>query len=63
VQGTSPGPGGAFIAGRDQIDALLETRYRSSLSFTVGYTWFMGGGPYNLLADRDFAQAFVKYQF
>ncbi|HEX4872044.1 MAG TPA: DUF1302 family protein [Nevskiaceae bacterium] len=63
INGTAPGPGENFIAGRKQLSTLLETRYKSNLSFNVGYTWFTGGGPYNLLRDRDFAQAFVKLQF
>jgi hypothetical protein len=63
VQGTSPGPGYEFVAGRKEADVLLETRYKSSLSFNLGYTWYWGGGDENLLSDRDFAQAFVKYQF
>jgi len=63
IQGTSPGPGFEFIAGRKEIDVLLETRYKSSLSFNLGYNWYWGGGNYNLLSDRDFAQAFIKNQF
>lgn len=63
VQGTAPGPGGNFIAGRKQANVLIETRYKSSLSLNLGYSWFWGGGAYNLLSDRDFAQFFVKYQF
>ncbi len=63
IQGTSPGPGYEFVAGRKEVDTLLETRYKSSLSFNLGYTWYWGGGAYNLLSDRDFAQAFIKYQF
>ena len=63
VAGTSPGPGYEFVAGRKEADVLLETRYKSSLSFNLGYTWYWGGGVENLLSDRDFAQAFIKYQF
>ncbi len=63
IQGTSPGPGGNFIAGRKELDSIVEIRYRGALSLNVGYTWYWGGGVYNDLADRDFAQAFVKYQF
>jgi hypothetical protein len=63
IQGTSPGPGFEFVAGRKEADVLLETRYKSSLSFNLGYNWYWGGGNYNLLSDRDFAQAFIKYQF
>ncbi|MDI3258866.1 MAG: DUF1302 domain-containing protein [Sinobacteraceae bacterium] len=63
VQGTAPGPGGNFVAGRKQVNTLVETRYKSALSFSLGYTWFWGGGAYNTLSDRDFAQFFFKYQF
>jgi hypothetical protein len=63
VQGTSPGPQYNFIAGRKEADVLIETRYRSSFSVGTGYTWFWGGGDANLLSDRDYAQAYVKYQF
>ena len=63
VQGTSPGPGGNFVAGRKQVNTLVEARYQQALSFDVGYTWYWGGGSFNTLSDRDFAQFFVKYQF
>lgn len=63
VQGTAPGPAENFVEGRKTIISSFETRYKSSLSFTVGYTWFTGGGSHNLLRDRDYAQAFAKYQF
>jgi hypothetical protein len=63
IQGTSPGPGGNFVAGRKEFDSIVEVRYRSALSVNVGYTWYWGGGVYNDMSDRDFAQAFVKYQF
>jgi len=63
VRGTAPGPGGNFVEGRKQADLLLETRYRDALSFTIGYTWFSGGGRYNLLRDRDYLQFFARYQF
>ena len=63
VGGTAPGPGGNFVKGRMQLDSLLEARYRDFLSVGLGYTFFMGGGSANLLRDRDYAQAFVRYQF
>lgn len=63
VMGTSPGPAGNFVAGRKEVDSLVEIRYRSALSLNVGYTWYWGGGVYNTYQDRDFAQAFIKYQF
>ncbi len=63
VQGTAPGPGGNFVAGRKQVNTLFETRYQQALSFDIGYTWYWGGGAANTLSDRDFAQFYLKYQF
>lgn len=63
VHGTMPDPSGQFLDGRKIIQSNLEVRYKEALSFTMGYTWFMGGGQYNLWRDRDNAQVFVKYQF
>ena len=63
VAGISPGPAFEFVGGRKEIDSLYEIRYKASLSLNVGYTWYWGGGDQNTLSDRDFAQAFVKYQF
>lgn len=63
IGGISPGPAGNFVKGRKEIDALFEIQYKQALSFNVGYNWYWGGGAYNTLSDRDFAQFFVKYQF
>lgn len=63
VSGIAPAPGGNFIAGRKEVDLRLETRYRSALSLTLGYTWFWGGGANNTLSDRDYLQLFMRYQF
>lgn len=63
VQGTAPLVGDVFVAGRKSVSTLIETRYKSAFSVSAGYTWFWGGGSYNLLSDRDFAQVFLKYQF
>ena len=63
VDGTGPGPAENFVDGRKQALVNVETRYKSDLSLTLGYSWFFGGGNANLYRDRDFAQAFVKYQF
>ena len=63
VGGISPGPAGNFIKGRKSLNSVYEFRYKQSLSLSLGYTWFWGGGIYNTLSDRDYAQAFIKYQF
>lgn len=63
LTGISPGPAGNFVRGRKEADLLIETRYRSSLSLGLGYNWYWGAGALNNLSDRDFAQAFLRYQF
>ncbi|MGH8455452.1 MAG: DUF1302 family protein [Stenotrophobium sp.] len=63
VQGTAPGPAENFVQGRKTVITSVETRYKSALSLTVGYTWFFGAGAHNLYRDRDYAQVFAKYQF
>lgn len=63
VNGTAPGPAENFVEGRKQIVANIKTRYKNALSFTLGYGMFTGGGEFNLLRDRDFANFFVQYQF
>ncbi|MFP5305647.1 MAG: DUF1302 family protein [Gammaproteobacteria bacterium] len=63
VKGTAPGPAENFVEDRKQALVNVETRYRSALSLTLGYGWWFGGGATNLYRDRDFAQAFLKYQF
>lgn len=63
VHGTAPGLATNFIEGRKIADALVEVRYKSNLSFNLGYTWFTGGGAANLMRDRDQARFFVKYAF
>jgi hypothetical protein len=63
VAGISPGPAGNFIKGRKSMDTVFEFRYHQPLSLGLGYQWFWGGGDYNTLADRSYAQMYVKYQF
>jgi hypothetical protein len=63
VSGTAPGIATNFIAGRKTADLGMEIRYKSNISFNLGYQWFTGGGAANLVSDRDNARAFVKLQF
>jgi len=74
VSGTSPGPGGNFIEGRKAFTAGLGFQYRINWEFDLSYTDFFGAeidgdlaartaGRYNLINDRDFIAANVKYSF
>ena len=62
VKGMSP-LGGSFVEGRHAlgvgINATLQNRWEVDLS----YASYGGGGQYNLLRDRDFVAATVKFSF
>jgi len=63
VTGVSPGPGGAFRAGRIAATMGLTASVRNMWEFDVSYTNYGGAGQYNLLNDRDFIAASVKFSF
>jgi hypothetical protein len=63
VDGTSPGPGGSFIDGRKALTIGLGFQYQINLEWDLSYTQYLGAGRYNLLNDRDFVAANVKYSF
>jgi hypothetical protein len=63
VNGTSPGPGGNFIEGRHALTVGVTGNYQSKWELDVSYTQFGGAGLYNVLNDRDFVAASIKYSF
>lgn len=63
AQGNSPGPGGNFLEGRKAISVGLTGTYLNAWSVDVSYTEFFGAGRHNLINDRDFIAANVKYSF
>jgi len=63
VSGISPGPGGNFLEGRKSLTLGLGFQYRFNWEFDLSYTTFMGAGRYNLINDRDFVAANIKYSF
>jgi hypothetical protein len=63
VSGVSPGPGGAFVAGRHASTAGITASVRQRWELDVSYTHYGGDGQYNLLGDRDFVAASVKFSF
>jgi hypothetical protein len=56
VRGVTPGPGGAFVEGRQAVSAGFTIDYTNTWLFQAGYTAFFGGGRFNLLNDRDFVR-------
>jgi hypothetical protein len=63
VDGVSPSPGGNFIEGRTALTLGLGFSRQSTWEFDLSYTQYAGAGRYNLINDRDFAAANVKYSF
>jgi len=63
ISGTTPGPGGAFIDGRKQVTLGLAFLYLQEWAFDLSYTSYFGAGSFNLLEDRDFVGASVRYSF
>ena len=53
VKGTAIGPGPNFVEGRKEVDLGLQVRSSQLWSSNLVYTWYTGGGPYNLVRDRD----------
>lgn len=63
VKGTSPGPGGNFVEGRYGLTLGVSANLRAQWELDLAYTQFGGAGRYNLINDRDFVAASVKYAF
>ena len=63
VDGVSPGPGGNFIEGRKALTVGFGFQYRINLEWDLSYTQYLGAGRYNLINDRDFLAASIKYSF
>jgi hypothetical protein len=63
VKGVSPGPGGNFIQGRHATTLGVTASTRERWDVDVSYTHYGGAGQYNLLDDRDFIAASVKFSF
>jgi hypothetical protein len=63
VSGISPGPGGNFLEGRKALTVGVGFQYRFNWELDASYTSFFGAGRYNLINDRDFVAANIKYSF
>ncbi len=63
VSGYAPGPGGNFVEGRKTVTLGLGFNYLNVWTADLSYTSFFGGGRHNLLYDRDFVSANVRYSF
>ena len=63
VKGTTPGPGGNFIEGRHALGIGVTANLQNRWEVDVSYASYGGAGRFNLLNDRDFIAATVKYSF
>jgi len=63
VSGVSPGPGGNFIEGRKALTIGVGFQYQINWEWDLSYTQYTGAGRYNLIHDRDFVAANIKYSF
>ena len=63
VSGITPGPGGNFIEGNKAFTLGVNFNHQSTWFMDLSYTNFFGAGRYNLINDRDFVAANIKFLF
>lgn len=63
VAGVTPTPIVNFVENRKQLSARMVVHYLQSWTAETGYSMYFGGGAGNLLADRDFVDVVLKYNF
>lgn len=63
VNGITPNPILNFLEGRKSLTLGLKFDYQSQWASELQLTQFWGAGTHNLLSDRDFLSATVKYSF
>ncbi len=63
VGGNTPAPLGNFLHGRKTITLGADFTYQNAWAVELRYVNFTGAGRYNLLGDRDYVSATLKYSF
>lgn len=63
VSGNTPLPMGNFREGRKTATVGADFTFQNAWSLELRYVNFFGAGRYNLLADRDYVSATLKYSF
>lgn len=63
VDGNTPLPMGNFVGGRKTFTLGADFTYQNSWAVELRYVNFSGAGRYNLIADRDYFSATLKYSF
>ena len=63
VSGTSPGPGGNFVEGRQALTLGVSANLQARWELDLAWTTFGGAGRFNDINDRDFIASSVKFSF
>jgi len=63
VKGNTPLPIGNFIDGRKTLTFGADFTYQNRWALELRYVDYFGAGAYNLLGDRDYVSATLKYSF
>jgi hypothetical protein len=63
VGGNTPLPMGNFLHGRMTFTVGADFTWQNAWAVEVRYVNFSGGDQYNLLSDRDYVSATLKYSF
>ena len=63
VKGNTPLPLGNFIEGRKSFSLGMEFVYQYTWSLDLRYVNYFGAEDFNLLNDRDYVSATVRYSF
>jgi len=63
VNGNTPLPLGNFLHNRKTLTVGAEFTFENQWSLDLRYVNYFGAGDYNLLSDRDYVSATVKYSF
>lgn len=63
VSGNTPLPLGNFVEGRKTATVGADFTFQNAWAVELRYLNFFGAGRYNLLSDRDYVSATLKYSF
>ncbi|MBA3849932.1 MAG: hypothetical protein C0502_08035 [Opitutus sp.] len=63
VSGNTPLPMGNFLSGRKTATLGVDFTFQNAWAMELRYVNFFGAGRYNLLGDRDYVSATLKYSF
>lgn len=63
VDGNTPLPMGNFVRGRKTLTVGADFSFQNAWAFELRYVNFFGAGRFNLLGDRDYVSATLKYSF